>query len=70
MTIVRVTVCDWPDWGAAESPVPNIPVKVPVTLVVPLNVPVLVFKFMDTHAGELKSKKIGGTPPDVVTVNE
>jgi hypothetical protein len=45
-------------------------VKVPVTLVVPLNVPVLVFKFMDTHAGEEKPKKMGGTPPDVVTVNE
>ena len=68
MIIVSVTVCVWPDCGIAESPVPTVPVKVPVTLVVPLNMPVLVSRFIETHAGELKPKWIGGTPPDVVIV--
>jgi hypothetical protein len=49
LTTFSVTTCPWLEAGCAESEAPNCPVKVPVTLVVPLNVPVDVFRLMATQ---------------------
>ena len=40
MTTVKVTVCPAIEKGCAPSIAPRLPVKVPVTLEKPLNVPV------------------------------
>ena len=68
--MVRLICCPWPDGGCAESLAPASPVKVPVTSVMPLKMPVLVSRFMATKELEIKPKKIGGTPPEVCIWNE